>query len=91
VLPALFLVVSAIGLIMPNSAALALSGRPPNVAGSASALLGLAQFVIGGTAAPLVGIAGSQTAVPMGVVIAGLTAAAPLAFLTMSRGHQAIL
>jgi DHA1 family bicyclomycin/chloramphenicol resistance-like MFS transporter len=88
VLPGLFLVVAAIGLIMPNSAALALSGRPPGVAGSASALLGLAQFVIGGAAAPLVGIAGSRTAVPMGVVIAGLAAAAFLAFVALTRGHR---
>ncbi|MBC6463229.1 multidrug effflux MFS transporter [Actinomadura sp. HBU206391] len=88
VLPALFLVVSAIGLIMPNSAALALSGRPPGVAGSASGLIGLAQFVIGGAAAPLVGIAGSHTAVPMSIVVGGLTAAASLAFLTLSRGDR---
>ena len=88
VLPALFLVVSSIGLTMPNSAALALSGRPPRVAGSASALLGLAQFVIGGAVAPLVGVAGSHTAVPMGIVIAGLTTGASLAFLTLTRGAR---
>jgi DHA1 family bicyclomycin/chloramphenicol resistance-like MFS transporter len=90
VLPALFLVVAAIGLIMPNATALALTGRPPATAGSASALLGLAQFVIGGAAAPLVGVAGSHTAVPMGVVIAALTAAASLAYLTLARGHRPI-
>jgi DHA1 family bicyclomycin/chloramphenicol resistance-like MFS transporter len=90
VLPALFLVVAAIGLIMPNSTALALTGRPPAIAGSASALLGLAQFVIGGVAAPLVGMAGSHTAVPMGVVIAALTAAASLAYVTLTRGHRPI-
>ncbi|MEV0402100.1 multidrug effflux MFS transporter [Actinoallomurus sp. NPDC050550] len=90
VLPALFLVVAAIGLIMPNATALALTGRPPAVAGSASALLGLAQFVIGGAAAPLVGVAGSHTAVPMGLVIAALTVAASLAFATLTRGHRPI-
>ncbi|MFL6054416.1 MAG: multidrug effflux MFS transporter [Actinoallomurus sp.] len=90
VLPALFLVVAAIGLIMPSATALALTGRPPATAGSASALLGLAQFVIGGAAAPLVGVAGSHTAVPMGVVIAALTAAASLAYLTLARGHRPI-
>ncbi|MCO5998285.1 multidrug effflux MFS transporter [Actinoallomurus rhizosphaericola] len=90
VLPALFLVVAAVGLVMPSSTALALTGRPPAVAGSASALLGLGQFVIGGVAAPLVGVAGSHTAVPMGVVIAALTAAAFLTYLTLARGHRPI-
>lgn len=86
-LPGLFLVVSAIGLILPNTAALALTGHPPNEAGSGSALLGLTQFVVGGIAAPLVGIAGSHTAVPMGIVIFATAAAAPLAFLlTTARG-----
>ncbi|GAA0351894.1 Bcr/CflA family multidrug efflux MFS transporter [Actinoallomurus spadix] len=90
VLPALFLVVSAIGLITPNATALALTGRPPAVAGSASALVGLGQFVIGGVAAPLVGVAGSGTAVPMGAVIAALTAAAFLSYVTLTRGHRPI-
>ncbi|MEU5883580.1 multidrug effflux MFS transporter [Spirillospora sp. NPDC047279] len=66
ILPALFLVVAAQGLVLPNSTALALTGRPPRIAGSASALLGLGQFAIGGAAAPLAG----GTAVPMAVTIA---------------------
>jgi DHA1 family bicyclomycin/chloramphenicol resistance-like MFS transporter len=85
VLPALFLIVSAIGLTMPNSVALALSGRPVNVAGTASALFGLVQYVIGAGAAPLVGLAGSHTAVPMAVVIAGSAAAGILVFATLTR------
>ncbi|MFC6885090.1 multidrug effflux MFS transporter [Actinomadura yumaensis] len=72
ILPALFLVVSGQGLILPNATALALSGRPPNVAGSASALLGLGQFALGGAAAPLAGIGGSRTALPMALAIAVL-------------------
>src|SRR5918999_2740728 len=72
VLPALFLVVSAQGLIGPNAMALALSGRPAQVAGSASALLGLTMFATGGTVAPLAGIAGPDTALPMALVIAAL-------------------
>ncbi len=87
VLPPLFLVVSSVGLIAPNSAALALGGWPPAVAGSASALLGLVQFVIGGAASPLVGIAGRGTAVPMAIVIAVLAAGAAIAFLSTSRSH----
>jgi MFS transporter, DHA1 family, multidrug resistance protein len=88
VLPALFLVVASIGMITPNSAALALSGRPPNVAGSASALLGLAQFVIGGLAAPLVGAGGSHTAVPMAITIAVQSAAATAAFVFFTRRRR---
>jgi len=76
VLPALFLVVAAQGLIGPNAMALALSGRPARVAGSASALIGLAMFSIGGSMAPLAGVAGPHTAVPMALVIAALAVAA---------------
>ncbi|MFD0684662.1 multidrug effflux MFS transporter [Actinomadura fibrosa] len=76
VLPALFLVAAGQGLILPNATALALAGRPQRVGGSASALLGLAQFAIGGAAAPLAGVAGSGTAVPMALTIAVLAAAA---------------
>jgi DHA1 family bicyclomycin/chloramphenicol resistance-like MFS transporter len=88
VLPALFLVVSAIGLTLPNSVALGLSGRPANVAGSASALFGLLQYVIGAAAAPLVGLAGSHSAVPMTIVIAGSAAAACLVLAALTRGHR---
>ena len=85
VLPSLFLVVSSIGLIMPNASMLALAGWPPAVAGSASALLGLVQFVFGGAASPLVGIAGPETAVPMAVLIAVLSGSAMLAYASTSR------
>jgi DHA1 family bicyclomycin/chloramphenicol resistance-like MFS transporter len=86
VLPSLFLVVvflvvGSVGLILPNSAALAMSGWPPALAGRASALLGVLQFVIGGAVSPLVGVAGSDTAVPMAMVIAALSASAVLAYL----------
>jgi len=76
VLPALFLLVAAQGLILPNATALALSGRPPQVAGSASALIGVGQFAVGGAVAPLAGIAGPDTAVPMAVTIAVVAAGA---------------
>jgi DHA1 family bicyclomycin/chloramphenicol resistance-like MFS transporter len=88
VLPSLFLVVGSLGLIMPNSSALAMTGWPPAVAGRASALLGLLQFVIGGAVSPLVGVAGSDTAVPMAVVIATLSGAAVLAYAA-TRGSVA--
>lgn len=69
ILPCLFVVVSSIGFVMPNATALAMT-ELPHVAGSASALLGVLQFVIGAAAAPLVGISGGRSAVPMAIVTA---------------------
>jgi DHA1 family bicyclomycin/chloramphenicol resistance-like MFS transporter len=90
VLPSLFLVVGSLGLIMPNSSALAMSSWPPAVAGRASALLGLLQFVIGGAVSPLVGVAGSDTAVPMAIVIATLSSAAVLAYAATRAPAQSV-
>ncbi|MGW0395165.1 multidrug effflux MFS transporter [Streptomyces sp. NPDC003042] len=64
---ALFVVMSAMGLVLPNTNAQALM-RTPHAAGSASALLGTSSFLVGAVASPLVGIAGEDTAVPMAVV-----------------------
>ncbi|MET9516542.1 Bcr/CflA family multidrug efflux MFS transporter [Streptomyces sp. NPDC002994] len=63
----LFVLMSSMGLALPNTNALALM-RTPHAAGSASALLGTSSFLIGAIASPLVGIAGEATAVPMAVV-----------------------
>ena len=51
VLLGLFLVVSSVGLVFPNASALAMADHPDR-AGSASALLGLCQFVFGAAASP---------------------------------------
>ncbi|MFA3874183.1 multidrug effflux MFS transporter [Streptomyces sp. MMCC 100] len=64
---ALFVLMSAMGISLPNTQALALM-RVKKSAGSASALLGTSSFLIGAVASPLVGIAGEDTAVPMAVV-----------------------
>ncbi|MET3504608.1 multidrug effflux MFS transporter [Halalkalibacter oceani] len=73
-LVALFLTVSSIGFINPSGVSLAMKSQGSH-AGSASALLGLVQFSIGGAMAPLVGIAGA-TALPMGLIILLCSAAA---------------
>ena len=78
----LWVLVASMGLVFPNTTALALAGHP-EVAGSASALLGVLQFVIGAAAAPLAGIAGTGTAVPMGATMAALSLAS-LAALRLS-------
>jgi hypothetical protein len=74
VLPALFAVVTSVGLVLPNATTLALSGRPEQ-AGTASALLGVLQYLFGAVVAPLVGVFGAGTAVPMATLMCGLTPA----------------
>jgi MFS transporter, DHA1 family, multidrug resistance protein len=83
-LPSLFVMVSSIGLVLPNAAALALADHP-RTAGSASALLGLAQFAIGAVAAPLAGVGGSHTALPMAIVMAVLPAAGLACLFVLTR------
>lgn len=84
VLPGFFMIVSAVGLASPNAAALALAGHP-RTAGSASGLLGLAHFAIGGAVAPLVGIAGGDTALPLALAVIALSAASLTAFALAAR------
>jgi MFS transporter, DHA1 family, multidrug resistance protein len=67
----LFVVVASIGLVVPNATALALADHP-TVAGSASGLLGVLQFIVGAATAPVVGVAGTGTALPMALTIAVL-------------------
>ncbi|MEU8520243.1 Bcr/CflA family multidrug efflux MFS transporter [Streptomyces sp. NBC_01216] len=84
----LFVLMSAMGLAMPNTNAQALM-RTPHAAGSASALLGTSSFLIGAIASPLVGIAGEATAVPMAVVQLVCAVAALTCFLGMCRPWRA--
>jgi DHA1 family bicyclomycin/chloramphenicol resistance-like MFS transporter len=79
VLVSLFLLVSSIGLIGPNGTARAMDGHDGR-RGSASALVGLLQYGAGGLAAPLVGLGGSGTALPMAVVAASFAAAGVLTY-----------
>jgi DHA1 family bicyclomycin/chloramphenicol resistance-like MFS transporter len=83
----LFVVVCCFAFALPNATALALADHP-EVAGAASALLGVIQFVSGAAIAPLVGIAGTDTAVPMGVVMSalGIAAVATLRILVPRGG-----
>ncbi|GAA0386290.1 multidrug effflux MFS transporter [Micromonospora gifhornensis] len=85
-LAALWLVLAATGLALPNAPALALS-RHGEAAGTASALLGAVQFGVGAVAAPLVGVLGNG-AVAMAAVIAGGLASALLALLVVARPDQ---
>lgn len=82
VLIPLFLVVSSVGLINTASFALAMANQAKS-AGSASALIGVMTFLFGGLVAPLVGLGGEHTAVPMGIVIACADLGALLLYFCM--------
>ncbi|MDT5216897.1 MAG: transporter, family, multidrug resistance protein [Mycobacterium sp.] len=69
-----WLILAAMGLVIPNAPALALS-RHPDAAGTSAALLGAAQFGLGAAVAPLVGVLGNDQfalalAMTVGVVVA---------------------
>jgi DHA1 family bicyclomycin/chloramphenicol resistance-like MFS transporter len=68
VLVPLFLIVSTIGGIISMTTALGMQGQQEN-AGSASALLGLARYALGGLMSPLVGLFGEGTYLPMAIII----------------------
>ena len=79
ILAPLFVVVSSVGVVSTAGSALAMENYGHS-AGSASALLGLFSFVIGAMVAPLVGLGGENTAVPMGIVIAAAEVGAILCY-----------
>lgn len=83
----IFFFVSMIGMVGTTSFALAMEGKTEK-AGSASALLGLLPFGIGALTAPLVGIAGEDTAVPMGLVIFIMSLLAFLSFTYLAKGGK---
>lgn len=80
----LFFVVSSVGIVSTAGFSLAMQDQK-EAAGSASALLGLLSFVFGALLAPLVGMGGSHTAVPMGVIIACADVGALLCYLFLVR------
>lgn len=87
---ALFVLMSAMGVVLPNTNAQALL-RTPHAAGSASALIGTSSFLIGAIASPLVGIAGEETAVPMAtvqLVCALLAVGCFVGLCRRGRGHD---
>lgn len=78
ILVPLFCFIACHGFVLPNTTALAMSPHG-QVAGSASALLGTIQFVLGATTGALLGLFANGTAVPLAAVVAGCAVAA---FLT---------
>ena len=80
------MVVASLGCVFPNSTALALA-RHPRTAGSASAMLGTLQFLIGALAAPLTGGNGAR---PLGIVVATMSVAALVALLSLTRRREVV-
>ena len=86
---AFFLLMSAQGLVGPNAGALA-SAQVPEHPGTGSAVLGFLQWCMAGLIAPIAGIGGEHTAVPMALIVLVLTAGslAALRILTRSEEHH---
>jgi DHA1 family bicyclomycin/chloramphenicol resistance-like MFS transporter len=80
----LFVFVGSLGMVMPNSTALALDKHARH-AGTAAALMGGIQSVVGALAAPLVGLGGEGSATPMAIVLAGAAALSLAAVLALTR------
>jgi DHA1 family bicyclomycin/chloramphenicol resistance-like MFS transporter len=77
-LPGLFLVVFSMGVTMPNATALALDGHARR-AGSASALVGMLQFLIGAVVPPVISSGGTTAS----VMVAGIAGSAVLALAAL--------
>lgn len=73
-----FVLMSAQGFVGPNAGALA-SNEVPEHPGTGSALLGGLQWALAGVIAPLAGLGGDRTALPMALIIVGLAVGAILA------------
>ncbi len=69
-----WLILAAMGFVIPNAPAVAL-GRHPDAAGTAAALLGAAQFGLGAAVAPLVGVLGNDEFALALVMTAGVVVA----------------
>lgn len=80
----LWFVLAAVGLVMPNAPALALS-RHGEAAGGAAALLGAAQFGLGAVVAPIVGALGND-AVAVSTTMVGTSLAALIALGVVAVG-----
>jgi MFS transporter, DHA1 family, multidrug resistance protein len=82
-------ILAAMGLVIPNAPAVALS-RHPDAAGTAAALLGAAQFGLGAAVAPLVGVLGNDELALSIVMTAGmLIALLALLAVGISAGDDA--
>ncbi|MCA2226136.1 multidrug effflux MFS transporter [Nonomuraea aurantiaca] len=84
VILSLLTMVSGVAATTPPATSLALANYP-DIAGTASSLLGLARFAFGGLAAPLVGLGGADDAVPLGLVTVVSTVLAMIVYAVSIR------
>lgn len=84
VIVSLFLLASGVAITSPPATTLALLGYP-QMAGTASSLLGMVRFGFGGVAAPLVGVAGAWNILPLGVVTTAAVLLAGLSYLFLAH------
>ena len=83
----LFIYVSSVGCLFPNITAMAMAPQGAR-AGSASAMIGVIQFVLAAVSASLIGAANSGAAVPMAVVIGVCSVLAVALYWTMVQGAR---
>jgi len=79
-----FVLMAAQGLIGPNGGALA-SAEVPEHPGTGSAMLGFVQWVAAGAVAPIAGLGGEDTAVPMALLMIAGAAASMVGLLVLAR------
>lgn len=84
VIVSLFLLAAGVAISSPPATTLALI-EYPQMAGTASSLLGMVRFGFGGVAAPLVGVAGALSILPLGVVTTAAVLLAGAAYLLLAR------
>jgi DHA1 family bicyclomycin/chloramphenicol resistance-like MFS transporter len=82
-------ILGAMGLVIPNAPAVALS-RHPEAAGTAAAVLGAAQFGLGAAIAPLVGVLGNDEFALALVMTVGMVIALFALSLTLRVGVQEV-
>ncbi|WP_370510739.1 multidrug effflux MFS transporter [Paenibacillus odorifer] len=88
ILICLFAVVSSVGIVGATSFSLAMQDQG-EAAGSASALIGLIPLLLGSCVAPLVGLGGVDSALPMAIVIACTGVLSILSYLLLvKRGNS---
>lgn len=84
VIVSLFALAVGVAITSPPATTLALADHP-RMAGTASSLLGMVRFGFGGIAAPLVGVAGATSILPLGVVTVTAVALAAVAYVVLTR------
>jgi len=86
----LFLFMTSIGMVSPIFSALALESQG-HIAGSASALMGVMPFLLGSITSPLVGIAGENSSLPLGIILVTTCTLSLLVYIVLVRAGSSNL